>query len=385
MFMNLAILSTYPPRECGIASFSRDLKNNLALWGQNVSILAITDKNSSYNYPPEVVFELKEDRKDDFHIAAEFLNSAEVDAVFIEHEYGIFGGRDGAYVLDFACNLEKPFILNTHTVLPHPGFRQRGILAKLGKKALAVMCMTRRSSELLNRVYRVPLEKIFVVPHGVPIFKEKPREALKRAYDIAGRPLVTTFGFIGPGKGIELGIKAISYLKEKYPGIIYLVAGETHPNLKKRMGEAYRDSLLDLIEKVHVEDNIKFINRFISLEELGEILYMTDVYLTPYPHRSQAVSGTLSYAIGCGRAIVSTPYDYSLEVLGDGRGLVASQANPEEIAILIDRILSSPQLKAQLEKKASKLGKTMLWPEVAKNYVNILQSILQVNAERKVY
>lgn len=383
--MNIAILSTYPPRECGIASFARDLKNNLAIWGQNVSILAITDKNSMYNYPPEVVFELREDKKDDYNIAAEFLNSAEVDVVFIEHEYGIFGGRDGSFVLDFASNLNKPFILNTHTVLPHPGFRQRGILAKLGKKALAVICMTRRSSELLNRVYRIPVEKIYVVPHGVPMFKEKPRELLKKSYNIAGRTLVTTFGFIGPGKGIELGIKAISILKEKYPDIIYLVAGETHPNLKKRMGETYRDSLLDLIEKLNVKDNIKFINRYISLEELGEILHMTDIYLTPYPHRNQAVSGTLSYAVGCGRAIVSTPYDYSLEILSEGRGLVASEANPEELADLIDRILSNPQLKAQLEKRAMKLGKTMLWPEVAKSYVRILQGILQVNAERKVY
>lgn len=383
--MNLSILSTYPPRECGIASFSRDLRNNLSLWGQNVSILAITDKNASYNYPPEVVFEIKEDKKDDYHIAAEFLNSSEMDAVFIEHEYGIFGGHDGAYVLDFVANLDKPFILNTHTVLSNPGFRQRAILERLGKKSLAVICMTHRSSELLQRVYRIPLEKIFVVPHGVPIFTEKPREILKKSYDIEGRPLVTTFGFIGPGKGIELGIKAISYLKDKYPNIIYLVAGETHPNLKKKMGESYRESLLDLIERVHVEDNIKFINRYISLEELGEILYMTDVYLTPYPHRNQAVSGTLSYAIGCGRAVVSTPYDYSMEVLAEGRGLVASESNPEEIAILIDRILSNPRLKALLEKKASKLGKTMQWPEVAKNYVNILQSILQVNAERRVY
>ncbi|MDI3480574.1 MAG: polysaccharide biosynthesis protein PslF [Tepidanaerobacteraceae bacterium] len=384
--MNLAILSTYPPRECGIASFARDLKNHLAMWGQNVSVLAITDKNSSYNYPPEVVFELREDKKDDYHIAAEFLNSAEVDAVFVEHEYGIFGGRDGEFVLEFASNLNKPFILNTHTVLPTPGFRQRGILAKLGKEALAVFCMTRRSSELLNRVYRIPMEKIYVIPHGVPVFEEKPRETLKKSYNISGRPLVTTFGFIGPGKGIELGIKAISLLKEKYPDIIYLVAGETHPNLKKKMGEAYRDSLLDLIEKLKVEDNIKFINRYISLEELGEILYMTDVYLTPYPHRNQAVSGTLSFAVGCGRAIVSTPYDYSLEILGEGRGLVASEADPAELAGLIDRILSNPQLQAQLEKRTMKLGRTMLWPEVAKSYVSILQGILQqVDVERKVY
>ncbi|WP_422447214.1 glycosyltransferase family 4 protein [Thermoanaerobacterium sp. DL9XJH110] len=383
--MNLAILTTYPPRECGIASFSKDLRDNLVMWDQNVKILAVSDKNSSYKYPPEVVFELCEDKKDDYHLAAEFVNTADLDAVFVEHEYGIFGGNDGSFVLDFVVNLEKPFILNTHTVLPAPGFRQRGILSRLGQKATAVICMTRRSAELLNRVYRVPMEKIYVVPHGVPIFKEKPREALKKAYGIAGRPLVTTFGFIGPGKGIELGIKAISYLREKYPDIVYLVAGETHPNLMKKMGEVYRESLVELIETLRLEENIRFINRYISLDELGEILFMTDVYLTPYPHRNQAVSGTLSYAIGCGRAIVSTPYDYSLEVLSDGRGLVASEANPEKIASLIDSILSNPQLKSQLEKRAAKLGRTMFWPEVARSYVNILENILQIKASRKVF
>jgi len=219
----------------------------------------------------------------------------------------------------------------------------------------------------------------------VPIFEEKPGEVIKKAYNIDNRPLAVTFGFLGPGKGIELGIKAMSYLKDKYPDIIYLVAGETHPNLKKKMGEAYRESLVDLIQALRVDDNIKFINKYLSLEELGEVLYMADVYLTPYPHRHQAVSGTLSYAIGCGRAIVSTPYDYALEVLADGRGLIAKDADPKELASLVDMILSNPQLKEQLEKKAGKLGKTMTWPQVGKRYVNIIENIMRAEAERKVF
>lgn len=383
--MNLTILSTYPPRECGIASFSKDLKDNLVLWGQKVSIVAISDGNTSYEYPQEVIFEITEDKIDDYQIAAEFVNNADIDAVFIEHEYGIFGGDSGAYVMSFASNLEKPFILNTHTVLPEPEFHQKTILSNLGQKSLAVICMTHRSAELMNKVYKVPLDKIYVIPHGVPIFKEGQREELKEAYGIATRPLVTTFGFIGPGKGIELGIKAISHLKEKHPDIVYLVAGETHPNLKRKMGEAYRDSLIDLIESLDMENNIKFINRYTSIEELGEILYMTDVYLTPYPHRNQAVSGTLSYAIGCGRAIVSTPYDYSLEVLSDGKGLIASAAEPAELASLIDMVLTNPKLKAGLEAKALKLGKTMIWPNVGKSYVEVLENIMRVKIERKVF
>ncbi|MGI6485989.1 MAG: glycosyltransferase family 4 protein [Tepidanaerobacteraceae bacterium] len=383
--MNLTILSTYPPRECGIASFSKDLKDNLTLWEQQVSIIAINDGNTTYEYPREVIFEITEDRADDYQIAAEFINNADVDVVFIEHEYGIFGGDDGSYVLNFASNLDKPFILNTHTVLSNPEVNQKSILSKLGQKSIAVICMTNRSAELMNKIYKVPLDKIYVIPHGVPVFKVSQRDALKEAYDIAQRPLVTTFGFIGPGKGIELGIKAISHLQEKYPDIVYLVAGETHPKLKLKIGEVYRDSLIDLIESLGLGNNIKFINRYISLEELGEILYMTDVYLTPYPNRNQAVSGTLSYAIGCGRAIVSTPYDYSLEVLADGKGLISSEAEPSELAMLIDKVLSEPKLKAGLEAKAAKLGKTMVWPNVGKSYVETVENILNVNVERKVF
>lgn len=383
--MNIAILSTYFPRECGIASFSRDLRNNLILWGESVSIFAISDKNGSYNYPSEVVFDVEEDKRDHYAIAAQFINTSDIDLVFVEHEYGIFGGNDGAFVLDFVENLEKPFILNTHTVLPSPDFHKRRILSKLGQKSMAVICMTHRSVELLNRVYNIPHNKLYMVHHGVPIFEEKPGEVIKKAYNIDNRPLAVTFGFLGPGKGIELGIKAMSYLKDKYPDIIYLVAGETHPNLKKKMGEAYRESLVDLIQALRVDDNIKFINKYLSLEELGEVLYMADVYLTPYPHRHQAVSGTLSYAIGCGRAIVSTPYDYALEVLADGRGLIAKDADPKELASLVDMILSNPQLKEQLEKKAGKLGKTMTWPQVGKRYVNIIENIMRAEAERKVF
>lgn len=375
--MNLAILSTYPPRECGIASFSSDLRENIKMWGPRVNILAISDENESYDYPNEVIFELEEDNRDNYVIAAQYVNTADIDAVFVEHEYGIFGGDDGEYVLDFIENLEKPFILNTHTVLPEPSPNQKRVLSKLGEKSLAVIAMTYESAKLLNKVYKVDDEKIHVIFHGVPVFKPEPREALKIAYDIENRPLITTFGFIVPGKGLELGIKAVSFLKEKYPDIVYLIAGETHPTLKKSMGETYRDSLIDLVEKLDMEDNMKFINRYVSLKELGEILYMTDVYLTPYPNRDQAVSGTLSYAIGCGRAIVSTPYSFSLEFLADNRGLISSKADPEELAVLIDKILADPQLKKKLETNTAKLGKTITWPQVGKKYVKVLSKILK--------
>ncbi|TZE82434.1 glycosyltransferase family 4 protein [Calorimonas adulescens] len=384
--MNIAILSTYPPRECGIASFSKDLRDNFVKMGKNVKLLAITDSGASYNYPPEVIFEINQDERDEFIKAAHFVNDSFIDVVIVEHEYGIFGGLDGKYVLDFAAHLRKPFILTTHTVLPSPNFRQKWILRGLGSAAAAVACMTGRSASLLEDIYGVPKDKIYVIPHGVPSFKQKNREQLKSMYGYSKRTIVSTFGLIGPGKGIENGIKAIGEVASRHPEILYLVLGETHPSLVKKFGETYRESLIDLVEHMHLTDNVQFVNHYLSLDELGDYLYMTDVYMTPYPDKNQAVSGTLTYAVGCGRAIVSTPYEYALEILGNGRGLIAKSSNNYmELATLIENIIDNPTLKHSLEERASKLGKTMTWTSVAKQYINLMGLVIQNSARGNGY
>ncbi len=376
--MNIAVLSTYPPRECGIASFSKDLKDNISKMGKNVRILAITDSGADYSYPPEVIYEIMQDKKESFINAAHFVNDSSIDVVVIEHEYGIFGGMDGKFVLDFAAHLAKPFILTTHTVLPSPDFRQKWIMRGLGSKAAAVACMTKRSACLLEDIYSIPGSKIYVIPHGVPDFKVKNRDMLKESYGYAGHCIVSTFGLIGPGKGIENGIRCMGELASGHPEILYLVLGETHPSLVKKFGESYRESLIDLVRHLGLEGNVEFINHYLSLEELGDFLYMTDVYLTPYPNRGQAVSGTLTYAVGCGRAIVSTPYDYALDILGNNRGLISQSTNSyKELADLIESIIDNPTLKRSLEGRAAKLGKTMIWSNVAKQYINLMGAVIQ--------
>lgn len=384
--MNIAILSTYPPRECGIASFSKDLKDNISKMGKTVKILAITDSGANYDYPSDVIYEIRQDERDSYIQAARFVNDSSVDIVIIEHEYGIFGGMDGKYVLDFAAHLTKPFMLTTHTVLPNPNFRQKWILRGLGSKAAAVVCMTKRSAALLEDIYCIPGDKIFVIPHGVPAFKPQSRDKLKEQYGYKGRTIVSTFGLIGPGKGIENGIRCIGELASKHPDILYLVLGETHPSLVKKYGESYRESLIDLVKHLHLENNVEFINHYLSLNELGDYLYMTDVYLTPYPNRNQAVSGTLTYAVGCGRAIVSTPYDYALEILGNNRGLISQSTNSYiELAQLIGNILDNPTLKRSLEDRTLKLGKTMTWTNVAKQYINLMGIVIQSSVRGNEY
>lgn len=370
--MNILNVSTYPPRQCGIASFSRDLRDNLVSAGHTVWIAAISDEDSCA-YPPEVHCVIRQESGEDYIKAARWANALpHLQAVIIQHEYGIFGGADGEYILDFVSVLDKPCLLVTHTVLPQPGPNQKLVLRLLTQKAAAVICMSERSARLLERVYTVPREKIAVIPHGVPVFRPKDREDLKRAYGCSGRRVITTFGLIGPSKGLETGIMAIKRLVDRHPDLLYIIAGRTHPVLQKREGESYREKLLGMVADLGLENHVRFVNRFLEVDELGDYLYMTDVYLSPYPNRDQAVSGTLAYAVGCGRAVVSTPYEYALGILGRNRcGLVAPEASPEALSRLLDRVLSRPDLQRSLEMKASRVGEEIRWPRVAARYVDV--------------
>lgn len=375
--MSILNLGTYPPKECGIATFSKDLRDNLARAGISVRIAAVSDTEYTYDYPEEVVYEIRQEIKKDYAKTARQINqSIDTDLVIIQHEYGIFGGVDGEYVLDFTGNLEKPFMLVPHTVLPCPSTSQKAILDKLARKAAAVICMTKRSAHLLEMVYAVPPEKICIIHHGVPVFQPKEREHLKQQYGYEGRQVITTFGLNGPGKGLEIGIRALQEVVVKHPDALYLIAGKTHPMLLKREGERYREMLNGLAANLGLTDHVKFINHYMGQEELGDYLYMTDIYLSPYPNRDQAVSGTLAFAIGCGRAIVSTPYEYALAMLAEEqRGLIAADVTASNIAVLIDRVLSNPMLKAHLERKTARIGKTISWPYVAAQYANLATRI----------
>jgi glycosyltransferase involved in cell wall biosynthesis len=222
------------------------------------------------------------------------------------------------------------------------------------------------------------LEKVNVIHHGVPAFRQKNRSQLKRDYGFENKELITTFGLIGPGKGIEIGIRSLKELSARHKNLMYLVVGRTHPMLVKQEGERYREMLTDLVIELSLQDNVSFINRFLEPEELGDYLYMTDIYLSPYPDTNQAISGTLAYALGCGRAIVSTPYLYAQEMVAkEQRGLVAPNATPAALAELLNRILSEPDLKHILEKRAAKLGSKIKWPYIAQQYAALAEKIVK--------
>ncbi|MBO8159915.1 glycosyltransferase family 4 protein [Thermosyntropha sp.] len=376
--MSVVNLGTFPPKQCGIATFSMDLKKSLELNKQNVKIIAVSDNSYKYNYGNEVIFNINQEEKADYRQAALLVNtSPDLELVIIQHEYGIFGGESGEYILEFTRLLNKPYILITHTVLPKPQPKQLKILQNLGTKASGIVCMTQKSAEFLNRLYHIPKNKIRVIGHGVPPFKKEDSQVLKAKYNLTGYEIISTFGLIGPGKGLELGIKAMAEVVREYPDTKYLILGQTHPMLKKVEGENYREMLENLIVQLNLENKVQFVNKFLSDEELGEYLYLTDIYLSPYPNKDQAVSGTLTFAIGCGRAIVSTSYTYAVEVLKNNRGLLAAEADPGEIATLIKKILGDGKLKETLQQNAYALGKNWIWPNIGREYTSFINNILK--------
>lgn len=382
--MNIVNLGTFPPKQCGIATFSNDLRNSLIIQGHRVQIIAISDDDSVYHYPPEVILEMKQQRLSDYAAAVTFINQKnDIDLVIIQHEYGIFGGEDGEYIQAMVKELRKPFVLITHTVLPLPSKRQKQILNDLCQRAAGIVCMTRLSAQLLIDLYEAPRELISVIAHGVPEFKRYPQNRLKAKYDLTDCDVISTFGLIGPGKGLELGIQAVSQLIPDYPSVRYLILGQTHPMLQKYDGERYRQKLTDLVDQLQIKDNVIFVNKFLSDKELGEYLYMTDIYLSPYPNMDQAVSGTMAFAMGCGRAIVSTPYAYAREALGEGRGLISKSAEPYQLADLMANILEDRGLQKKLQKNALEVGEGWTWPNVGKDYSRFFRQILHGTAEEE--
>ncbi len=381
--MTILNMGTYPPKQCGIATFSMDLRNSLLLQGHKVQVMTVSDDDSAYRYPDEVVHNLKQNQKQDYVRAAAFINTdPHIQLLIIQHEYGIYGGEDGKYILELVKLLHKPFILITHTVLPRPSKRQKQILNDLCQRASGIVCMTRLSSQLLIDLYEAPPELITVIAHGVPEFKRYPQNKLKQKHSLQGCELISTFGLIGPGKGLELGIRAIADIVPRHPCVRYMILGQTHPMLQKYEGEKYRQMLINLVSELDIQDNVIFINKFLSDKELGEYLYMTDIYLSPYPNMDQAVSGTMAFAMGCGRAIVSTPYAYASEVLLDGRGLLSRDAAPQELASLMEKILDDKQLQKNLQKKSLEVGENWTWPNVGKQYSRFFKQILSDQTEQ---
>lgn len=343
------------------------------------SIVAVT--NTEEYKDPRVAFKLSQHDRSSYFQAASWVN-IHADLLVIEHEYGIFGGDWGEYIVYLAKNLKIPFIVTTHTVLLEPSQKQRVILRELGRLSARVVTMAESSAPILAETYGIEPGKIEFIPHGVPSLLVAPREKLKELHGLKNKQVISSFGLISPDKGIEYGIEAVAKVVPDYENLIYLILGKTHPVVKKEMGESYRQSLVDLTENLGVRDNVRFIDKYLTKEEVVKYLHLSDIYMTPYLSKEQAVSGTLAYAVGCGRVVVSTPYRYAQEMLGGGRGMLAEFRNADSLASCIDHVLSNPSRKKEMEAKTLAVGQTMTWANVAGRYTHLFINIID-EGERK--
>jgi glycosyltransferase involved in cell wall biosynthesis len=359
-----AFVSTYAPHRCGIATFAYDL----ATTAGEREIVALHPADEPGPYPPEVHHRIRRDVRADYVAVAWALNNCGVDVVSIQHEYGIWGGNDGAYVLDFVRALRVPAVATLHTVLRHPTLSQRRILTELIDACSATVVMSRAAASLLTRAYDVEPTRLEIVAHGVPDLPLVAPNTVKPRLRLQGRSVILSFGLLGPGKGYESAIAAMPAVVKAVPSATYVILGATHPNLLNREGEAYRRSLEATAAALGVSDHVLFVDRFVGQEELGQWLQAADVFVTPYPNLDQIVSGTLSYAMGAGKAIVSTPYAYAREQLANGRGRLFQAGSADALAGTLIDLLRDPALRASLGRRAYEYSRGMVWSEVGAEY-----------------
>jgi len=375
--MNIAFLSTYPPRECGLATFTQDIVVQMSEIQSTSQSKVIAVSNESMRYDDKVIMELTQGDRKSYTRTAAKLNNSDIELLVIEHEYGIYGGEWGEYLLDLINNLQIPFVTTLHTVLPEPDDKQRYILNVLGRKGQKIITMAKNTVDILKNVYGIDPSKIEVINHGVPCMPMKSRERLKAESGLEGRFVISTFGLLGPGKGLEYGVEAIAKVAKSHKDVLYFILGQTHPAIKKVSGESYRNTLAAMVSQLGIEDNVMFINKYLTKEEIVRYLKLSDIYMTPYLNKDQAVSGTLAYAAGYGRVIVSTPYNYAKEMLSQGRGLLAKFMDSESIADCIEYVLEHPEEKKEMERKTLETGKTMMWKYVAEEYKDLFVKVLK--------
>src|SRR5882757_3622384 len=367
----VAFLGDYLPRKCGIATFTADLRCAVAAEFPRMQCLVVpvNDVEGGYDYPAEVRFEIVEQDLPSYLRAADFLNITDVDVVCVEHEFGIFGGPAGSHVLALLRELRVPIVTTLHTVLREPNPEQRRVMRDLVRLSTRLVAMAERGREFLREIYQAPESKIDLIPHGIPDMPFADPNYFKDEFGVAGRQVLLTFGLLSPNKGIEFALNALPDIIREFPNVVYIVLGQTHPNLLRNEGEAYRLSLERLAKDLGVQKHVVFFNRFVELEELMRFIGAADIYLTPYLTEAQITSGTLAYAFGAGNAVVSTPYWHAAELLTAERGKLVPFRDAGAIAGAVRELLRDETLRHSMRKNAYKLGRDMVWSRVAKLYV----------------
>jgi glycosyltransferase involved in cell wall biosynthesis len=380
----IGFIGNYLPRQCGIATFTTDLCEAIATEYSDTTCIAlpVNDIEAGYAYPPRVRFELAQKDIDSYRRAADFLNINGVDLVSLQHEYGIFGGSEGSHILALLRDLRMPIVTTLHTVLQEPSPDQRWVLQEVTALSDRVVVMSERGVAFLDEVYGVPPEKIDLIPHGIPDVAFVDPSFHKDLFGVEGKMVLLSFGLLSANKGIETVIAALPAIVARYPNVVYIIVGATHPHVLRKEGETYRLSLQRLAQELGVAGNVIFYNRFVSLEELIEFISAADIYITPYLNPAQITSGTLAYTLGAGKAVVSTPYWYAEEMLADDRGALVPFRDPPALADQVIDLLDDESKRHAMRKRAYLFGRAMIWSQVAQRY---MESFERARTERRSF
>ena len=367
----IAVVGNYLPRQCGIATFTTDLCEAISSEYGTARLFAVpvNDTESGYAYPARVRLTLAQDDLSSYEQAADFLNFTNFDLVCLQHEYGIFGGMAGSHVLAMLRRLKMPVVTTLHTILREPNPDQRLVMEEIAALSDRLIVMSELSSQFLQEIFKVPGSKIDMVPHGVPDLPFLDPNFYKDRFGVEGKAVLLTFGLLSPNKGIENVIQALPHILSKHKNVVYIVAGATHPHILRREGDKYRASLQALAKEVGVESQVIFHNRFVSPAEMVEFIGAADIYVTPYRHEAQVVSGTLAFALGAGKAIISTPYWHAIELLDNRRGALVPFQDPEALARKTIELLDTPAVRHAMRKRAYLYSREMIWKKVAQGYM----------------
>lgn len=396
--MRIAFVSTYPPRRCGIATFTSDLIGAIREADDRTKarVAAIDERNVVRAYRNEVRWRIRQGKPESYVAAAHAINGSNADVVCVQHEFGLYGiwrdeGWDGDtwiegnyvdHLVPMLESLRKPVLVTLHTVLPEPSPAVRETVREIAGAADGLVVMAETAVRILDEVYGVTGTPTTVIPHGMPHIEPKGRRKLKDKMGLDGRQIISTFGLVGPGKGLEYVIEAMPYVVKDHPNALYLIAGQTHPELLKHQGESYRNKLIAMADGLGMSDHVAFINQYLDQKDIIDSLLASDVYVTPYLDPNQITSGTLSYALGAGKAVVSTPYLHAIEALAEDRGLLVEFRSPESIAEAISAILSDPELKRKLEHNAYAYANEATWPKTGAKFLESMQGLIDVAPER---
>ena len=373
----VAVIGNYLPRKCGIATFTTDLCDAIHTEFGTTELLAlpVNDTEEGYRYPSRIRFELSQDDLASYQQAADFLNFSNIDLVCLQHEYGIFGGSAGAHILELMRRLKIPIVTTLHTVLREPNPDQRAVMDEISTLSDRLIVMSRQSADILEEVFHVPTSKIDLIPHGIPNLPFTDPNFYKDGFGTEGKDVLLTFGLLSPNKGIENVIQALPSILSRHNNVVYMISGVTHPHVLRQEGENYRLYLQKLSRDLGVEASVIFLNRFVSPRELVELIGAADIYVTPYKHKGQVVSGTLAYALSAGKAIISTPYLHAIELLDEERGALVPFDDPQAIAEKTIELLDNATARHAMRKRAYLYSRDMVWDRVARQYMGSFERV----------